>query len=181
MRHKRQHRRLYLSQKPSASRTVAFRAEDEAQTRDPQLGRLMLYQLSYFRKNTAPRFLFRFRRFRHPVVFAKIYRIGVCSFCPTAPWPLREIRNSNRFIEWEVMDSNHRRRKPADLQSAPFDRSGNFPYFPPLREAVVPPTETTSVALSALAGLSSSRIGFRSRWRDSNPRPADYKSAALAN
>ena len=30
---------------------IAFyiRAEDEAQTRDPQLGRLMLYQLSYFR------------------------------------------------------------------------------------------------------------------------------------
>ena len=28
---------------------VKFRAEDEAQTRDPQLGRLMLYQLSYFR------------------------------------------------------------------------------------------------------------------------------------
>ena len=26
-----------------------YRAEDEAQTRDPQLGRLMLYQLSYFR------------------------------------------------------------------------------------------------------------------------------------
>ena len=24
-------------------------------------------------------------------------------------------------------------------------------------------------------------IGFASRWRDSNPRPADYKSAALAN
>ena len=29
-----------------------FRAEDEAQTRDPQLGRLMLYQLSYFRNTT---------------------------------------------------------------------------------------------------------------------------------
>ena len=28
----------------------AFRAEDEVRTRDPQLGRLMLYQLSYFRK-----------------------------------------------------------------------------------------------------------------------------------
>ena len=27
------------------------RAEDGAQTRDPQLGRLMLYQLSYFRNN----------------------------------------------------------------------------------------------------------------------------------
>lgn len=33
------------------------------------------------------------------------------------------------FLEWEVMDSNHRRRTPADLQSAPFDRSGNFPNF----------------------------------------------------
>ena len=28
---------------------ICFGAEDEAQTRDPQLGRLMLYQLSYFR------------------------------------------------------------------------------------------------------------------------------------
>ena len=28
---------------------VPVGAEDEAQTRDPQLGRLMLYQLSYFR------------------------------------------------------------------------------------------------------------------------------------
>ena len=27
------------------------RAEDEVRTRDPQLGRLMLYQLSYFRNN----------------------------------------------------------------------------------------------------------------------------------
>ena len=27
-----------------------LRAEDGTQTRDPQLGRLMLYQLSYFRK-----------------------------------------------------------------------------------------------------------------------------------
>ena len=26
-----------------------FRAENEVRTRDPQLGRLMLYQLSYFR------------------------------------------------------------------------------------------------------------------------------------
>ena len=28
-----------------------MRAENGAQTRDPQLGRLVLYQLSYFRKN----------------------------------------------------------------------------------------------------------------------------------
>ena len=31
-----------------------FRAEDGAQTRDPQLGRLMLYRLSYFRKINVP-------------------------------------------------------------------------------------------------------------------------------
>ena len=59
-----------------------FRAEDEAQTRDPQLGRLMLYQLSYFRR-----------------------------------------------LLWAKMDSNHRRRKPADLQSAPFGHSGICPYI----------------------------------------------------
>ena len=53
-----------------------MRAEDGAQTRDPQLGRLMLYQLSFW---------------------------------------------------WAKMDSNHRRRKPADLQSAPFGHSGICP------------------------------------------------------
>ena len=58
------------------------RAEDGTQTRDPQLGRLMLYQLSYFRK-----------------------------------------------FMWAKMDSNHRRRKPADLQSAPFGHSGICPTF----------------------------------------------------
>ena len=57
------------------------RAEDGTQTRDPQLGRLMLYQLSYFRN----------------------------------------------FL-WAKMDSNHRRRKPADLQSAPFGHSGICPF-----------------------------------------------------
>ena len=29
---------------------------------------------------------------------------------------------------WRVVGSNHRRHKPADLQSAPFDRSGNPPW-----------------------------------------------------
>ena len=29
---------------------------------------------------------------------------------------------------WAVMDSNHRRRKPAELQSAPFGHSGNCPF-----------------------------------------------------
>ena len=61
---------------------IKKRAEDGTQTRDPQLGRLMLYQLSYFRRN-----------------------------------------------KWAVMDSNHRSRKTAELQSAPFGHSGNCPLF----------------------------------------------------
>ena len=37
-----------------------FRAVGEARTRDPQLGKLMLYQLSYYRKHpkTARRYVF---------------------------------------------------------------------------------------------------------------------------
>ena len=38
------------------------------------------------------------------------------------------------FLLWEEMDSNHRRRAPADLQSAPFGHSGIFPIFKPLIE-----------------------------------------------
>ncbi len=83
-------------------------AEDEAQTRDPQLGRLMLYQLSYFRKNTV---------------------VGVKRASPGDRMS-RTFAVPNGFW-WEVMDSNHRRRTPADLQSAPFGHSGNFPYTVP--------------------------------------------------
>ena len=57
--------------------------------------------------------------------------------------------------KWAEMDSNHRRRAPADLQSAPFGHSG---ICPNLRSQ-----------------------SLQSRWRESNPRPADYKSAALTN
>ena len=32
-------------------------------------------------------------------------------------------------FQWAKMDSNHRRRKPADLQSAPFGHSGICPFF----------------------------------------------------
>ena len=60
---------------------------------------------------------------------------------------------------WRGVDSNHRRRKPADLQSAPFGRSGTPPVSFTYRDA--PPSPRWS-------------------WRwDSNPRPAAYKAAAL--
>ncbi len=38
-------------------------------------------------------------------------------------------RDKKPFPEWRVVDSNHRRHKPADLQSAPFGHSGNPPEF----------------------------------------------------
>ena len=89
----------------------------------------MLYQLSYFRKNKPHQ--------------------GSLSMSSS------DACNPDRFgKKWEEMDSNHRRRTPADLQSAPFGHSGIFPIF-------------LTVMLS--------------RWRDSNPRPRDYKSRALAN
>jgi hypothetical protein len=34
---------------PTKGKEIELGAEDETRTRDPQLGRLMLYQLSYFR------------------------------------------------------------------------------------------------------------------------------------
>lgn len=89
---------------------LTSRAEDEIRTRDPQLGRLMLYRLSYFRNKKT----------------------------------------------WGEQDSNLRRHKPADLQSAPVGHFGISPRFNLFKKT-------------------------KSRWRDSNPRPADYKSAALAS
>ena len=82
----------------------------------------MLYQLSYFRK-------FRFSVPRR-AVSAKIYRIGATPLARRRFTATSEgFATPTGFLKWEVMDSNHRRRTPADLQSAPFDRSGNFPFF----------------------------------------------------
>ena len=97
----------------------------------------MLYQLSYFRKNKPHQ--------------------GSLSLSSS------DVCNPDRFGKWEEMDSNHRRRTPADLQSAPFGHSGIFPIF-----------STVGLFCRALSII-------WSRWRDSNPRPRDYKSRALAN
>ena len=76
---------------------------------------------------------------------------------------------ANRIrIEWEKMDSNHRRRTSADLQSAPFGHSGILPIC------------NSRFCNRCPVGFKSAGL-ILSRWRDSNPRPADYKSAALAN
>ena len=70
----------------------------------------MLYQLSYFRKISP-------------------FRVRLSVAWPLSAHP--DPATPTGVIEWEVMDSNHRRRTPADLQSAPFGHSGNFPYTVP--------------------------------------------------
>ena len=92
------------------------RAGDEVRTRDIQLGRLTLYQLSYSRKKN------------------KNMTVGRTGFEPV-------------------------KVKPADLQSALVGRLSISPRNFKLLKYVL----------------------ILSRQRDSNPRPRDYKSRALAN
>ena len=99
----------------------SFWAGDGTRTRDQQLGRLWLYQLSYSRQLTNSKNFF---------------------------FDLSTSLNS--FVGWWVgKDSNLRRREPSDLQSDAFNHFATYPRYP---------------------------VSWR--W-DSNPRPADYKSAAL--
>ena len=63
----------------------------------------MLYQLSYFRI--------------------------LCDF--TYLWLVDISRLKTQTSSWAVMDSNHRRLAPAELQSAPFGHSGNCPLGRP--------------------------------------------------
>ena len=62
-----------------------YRAEDEAQTRDPQLGRLMLYQLSYFRN-----FFVGKDGFEPPKASAS--RFTVCPIWPLWYLPLKRVQ-----------------------------------------------------------------------------------------
>ena len=71
---------------------TAYGAGNGIRTRDPELGRLALYQLSYSRPHGAPK---------------------------------KESPRSDYW--WRGEDSNLRRHKPADLQSAPFGHSGTSP------------------------------------------------------
>ena len=124
-----------------------MRAEDGAQTRDPQLGRLMLYQLSYFRiSNLWARMDSNHRRHKPAdLQSAPFGHSGTCPFeklCfnnesgrrgsnprPSA-WKANALSTEllpHLYFLWAKMDSNHRRRKPADLQSAPFGHSGICP------------------------------------------------------
>src|SRR5688572_19678495 len=78
-------------------------------------------------------------------------------------------------------------RWPADLQSAAIDRSATSPKSsirPSIGRKVPNPRHCTPIAVTCLVGIPCVLEGPRNRgrwsWRrDLNPRPADYKSAAL--
>ena len=74
---------------------------------------------------------------------------------------------------WAGLDSNQRRRKPADLQSAPVGHFGTDPSLSyRLRQRVA--LYATPAAMSNLVV----RVAWGwSRWSDSNRRPAVYKLA----
>ena len=70
------------------------------------------------------------------------------------------------------MDSNHRRRKPADLQSAPFGHSGICPFQNQEIKELFSNNMIKTDVLSLFFGF------FLSLLSDSNQRPRDYKSRA---
>ena len=83
-------------------------AEDEVRTRDPQLGRLMLYQLSYFRVFSAKN-----RGFVGCASAKK--QVSLHSACTTTPLVVAYFKGKARSwgftTSWARMDSNHRRHR----------------------------------------------------------------------
>ena len=161
----------------------------------------MLYQLSYFRISSFLKGVF----FVELLSSVGHYREVTPSFFVRSP-QIRSSINSGFFFSnetvvrfrlklWEKMDSNHRRYKPADLQSAPFGHSGILPFsfllsvffvglyivgqsFTPVNS--FPPRSSASNPIQNKLQKSFVKE-LLSRWRESNPRPRDYKSRALAN
>ena len=100
--------RMANHSKPGNRNSKLRRAGDETRTRDPQLGRLMLYQLSYSREGVQS------------------YEFRVSND------KLLETRNSQLETPlWAGKDSNLRTRTRPDLQSGAFNRSATCPKSHP--------------------------------------------------
>ena len=136
-------------------------AGNRIRTGDPQLGRLMPYQLSYSRSNVLLNFLL-----AQSTADASSVRDGGG----------RRIRT---FVDL----------RPADLQSAPFNHSGIPPrrnFFDEVSSPApeIVPLDTSLPAFPPCRRQSGSAFSFLCQpgwsWRrDLNPRPAVYKTAAL--
>ncbi len=78
---------------------------------------------------------------------------------------------------WAGMDSNHRRRLPADLQSAAFNHSATDPVLLiDIIENSFLPITTFNIGIGTCLNHNFKHL---SHLQDSNPRPTDYKSVAL--
>ena len=95
-----------------------YRAEDEVRTRDLQLGRLSLYQLSYSRIHWKSEGQLHLHRFHFLIKNCKgnqpIFKFGNLKFAE----PM-----------WARMDSNHRTPKRTDLQSVAVGHLATCPFF----------------------------------------------------
>ena len=89
-----------------------------------------------------------------------IYLEKTRSTCPISLPPRHPFANGRYRIRTCVTEVT-------DLQSVPFNHSGNLPDL------------SFFVAISAKTPTVTCRRSYRSQRRDLNPRPADYKSAAL--
>ena len=95
----------------------------------------MLYQLSYFRISSyLSGHLLRWTSYRQSVIYSS--KLPLSSLVRLeSDRPYTPVFSSGRLLRWtspelwEKMDSNHRRYKPADLQSAPFGHSGIRPVL----------------------------------------------------
>ena len=117
-------------------------AEDEVRTRDPQLGRLMLYQLSYFRV-----FL------RKPRV--SWLRLGIeTSFSAlglhknsASPAYFKEKARCVGLLLWARMDSNHRRHRQQIYSLSHLTALVLALLFEPMK-GVEPPTPRLQITCS---------------------------------
>ncbi len=131
---------IIIDIKKDVCKDISQRAEDGTQTRDPQLGRLMLYRLSYFRIFCGQRWIRTTEGVSQQIY--SLPHLATLVLAPFKKWSGRRDSNPRpsawkanalstellpHFL-WAKMDSNHRRRKPADLQSAPFGHSGICPF-----------------------------------------------------
>lgn len=150
-------------------------AGNGSRTRNPQLGRLMLCQLSYSRAespNSPPcasaQGLLTSRRHtappgRCPPGEERQQSDSRPSRATTRP-PLVQANNKEELVEGGGFEPP--KASPTDLQSVPFDHSGT------------PPHRCQHVSPSPKAREEEPDVTWSWRW-DLNPQPADYKSAAL--
>ena len=114
-------------------------AGDETRTRDPQLGRLMLYQLSYARLISLS--------------------VGLSVSLEISSQTHTQTHTQTPFVG--VIGFEPIQTESPDLQSGPALQLRRTP------------------GLYCQNTCCENALSSSSRWRDSNPRPADYKSAAL--